>query len=506
MTNVNIKNKSAGLIIIGDELLKGHTKDENASFLLDKLWKNGIKVEKVSFIKDRVQEIANEVRIFSDKYDFVITAGGVGPTHDDLTYEGIALAFGESLVFNKEFQYTSLYIESKKQNNDTTLDNKTFLLPQSANLIFAIDPLTERPSKYPLVRVKNIYIFPGVPSYLQKLFLDNQSIFSNHIKFFLIKVYISIDEEAIKIALDNVNKQYPSVSVGSYPTLNKPFKVKVTLESEEKENLERAFKSLVGLLPEKAIFSVKKCLPNSRQSSHQSISLTTECTHQNTFPNELDDYLCKENTTSLADAIKCAWAVFKQTFDMYSSNQVCIGFNGGKDCTVVLHLILAYFNSIFPEQKQELIGLYFKDPNQFLEVQQFIEECETEYNFKLITLEEGIKAGLSKLKKSHPELKAIIMGTRRCDPFSSHLKALSMTDKGWPEFMRVLPLLDWSYGEVWQFLKKFNKPYCKLYDQGYTSLGSSKNTEKNPALLLPNGEYLSAYNLENEAYERLGRK
>ena len=192
---------------------------------------------------------------------------------------------------------------------------------------------------------------------------------------------------------------------------------------------------------------------------------------------------------------------------MYTLNQVCLGFNGGKDCTAVLHLLLIFIQSTFPEENQKLFGLYFKDPNQFLEAQSFMEECELIYNFKMIIIDDGgIKVGLNSLKESHPDLKAIVMGTRRHDPYSSHLKALTMTDDGWPEYMRVFPILDWSYGEVWQFLRTFNIPYCKLYDEGYSSLGSNENTERNPALLISSGQYLPAYNLDNEAYERLGRK
>ena len=264
---VSQRNRTAGVIIIGDELLKGHTKDENASFLLNKLWSNGINVQKVSFIQDKVKEIALEVKTFSEKYDIVITAGGIGPTHDDLTYEGVALALKEPLIFNKELQNMVSSYSSQKQSSGIDSENKTFLLPKSANLIIGVDPSTERPADYPLVCVKNIYIFPGVPSYLQKSFLINQPIFSSDIKFFLIKVYLSADEETIKDALDNIDKQYPSVSVGSYPVLHKAYDVKVTLESEEAEILQKAYKNLLEILPNNLVVSVKECLPNARNES-----------------------------------------------------------------------------------------------------------------------------------------------------------------------------------------------------------------------------------------------
>ena len=93
---------SAGIIIVGDEILKGHTKDTNSYFLLRKLWSLGIKVGKVSVLADDVDEIANEVKAFSSRFSLVITTGGIGPTHDDLTMAGIAKAFDEDLVLNEE--------------------------------------------------------------------------------------------------------------------------------------------------------------------------------------------------------------------------------------------------------------------------------------------------------------------------------------------------------------------------------------------------------------------
>lgn len=85
-----------------------------------------------------------------------------------------------------------------------------------------------------------------------------------------------------------------------------------------------------------------------------------------------------------------------------------------------------------------------------------------------------------------------------------------MTDENWPQFMRVSPLLDWRYSEIWDYLLTFNVPYCSLYDKGYTSLGNMKNTVRNPQLQETNCEngtptYLPAYKLLNETKERSGR-
>lgn len=221
---------------------------------------------------------------------------------------------------------------------------------------------------------------------------------------------------------------------------------------------------------------------------------------------DLNHYLSADNLSPLSSSLKSAWAVLHQTFQMYKMEEVCIGFNGGKDCTAILHLYIAFLKKNFPDaSNKKLLGLYLKHSSPFQEAQDFISNCEINYNLQMIVIQSGIKEGLQTLKESHPQIKAIIMGTRRHDPYSSMLKSFAMTDPSWPTYMRVLPILDWSYSEVWEFLKTFDLPYCHLYDEGYTSLGDSTNTKKNPSLLQSDGRYLPAYCLYNGDQERDGR-
>jgi len=102
------------------------------------------------------------------------------------------------------------------------------------------------------------------------------------------------------------------------------------------------------------------------------------------------------------------------------------------------------------------------------------------------------------------------MGNRRSDPWSRDLEATCKSSPGWPDFTRVFPILDWSYHDVWAFLRTFDLPYCKLYDEGYTSLGEMDNTVKNPHLKTDGGadgeSWLPAYMLADEAHERESRK
>ena len=108
-------------------------------------------------------------------------------------------------------------------------------------------------------------------------------------------------------------------------------------------------------------------------------------------------------------------------------------------------------------------------------------------------------------------------------PPTGKLDFKTPTDPGWPSFLRVHPVINWTYEQIWEYLRRFNVPYCSLYDLGYgkhpaslllrftlntsryTSLGSTHNTYRNPALQDQNGEYKPAYELPDGSKERCGR-
>src|SRR6478735_3329447 len=102
--NSQLQMPSAGIILIGDEILSGKVVDENARFLIEELRELGVALRRVIVIPDVLDEIAGTVREFAARFDHVFTSGGVGPTHDDLTMDGVAMAFGEKVIRHPELE------------------------------------------------------------------------------------------------------------------------------------------------------------------------------------------------------------------------------------------------------------------------------------------------------------------------------------------------------------------------------------------------------------------
>ncbi|KAH8060799.1 hypothetical protein JL721_9021 [Aureococcus anophagefferens] len=122
-----------------------------------------------------------------------------------------------------------------------------------------------------------------------------------------------------------------------------------------------------------------------------------------------------------------------------------------------------------------------------------------------VALDVGFVAGLEDLvARSKPRPLAFVLGTRRGDPNCGDQKAFEPSSDWMPPFMRVNPILDWTYGDVWAFLRAFDLPYCALYDGGYTSLGSAPTTSRNPAPRQRRA-YKPAHLLEDWSLERAGR-
>lgn len=128
------------------------------------------------------------------------------------------------------------------------------------------------------------------------------------------------------------------------------------------------------------------------------------------------------------------------------------------------------------------------------------------YPIDLTTISDlDLRQAFAQFLRDNTPIKAIMVGVRRSDPDCSQLHIMDPTDNGWPKFIRVHPILEWSHADVWSYLSSNSVPYCSLYDHGYTSLGDRCHTARNPNLRTADGHYSPAYLLEREGDERAGR-
>ncbi|BCS18666.1 FAD synthase [Aspergillus puulaauensis] len=205
--------------------------------------------------------------------------------------------------------------------------------------------------------------------------------------------------------------------------------------------------------------------------------------------------------------------IIDDSLQKYSLDEIALSYNGGKDCLVLLILFLAALNSKLPidEIKRPLIpAMYVAEADPFTEMEDFVNWSKQIYHLDLARYTKNaqttLRSGFEDYLDKNPSVKAIFVGMRRTDPHGTNLTNFDPTDSGWPDFMRIHPVVDWRYAEIWAFLRHLQLEYCSLYDKGYTSLGGLSNTHPNPSLWDPvKEEYRPAYELTDDDLERSGR-
>ena len=203
---------TAGVIVIGDEILSGRTQDTNSNFIADKLTKEGIKLEEILVIQDVKEIIKKNVINFSSKYSYVFTTGGIGPTHDDITSESISEAFQLNCETNiQAFEILNNYYPEGEFNESRQRMAK---MPVGSELI--LNPMTAAPG----FKIKNIFVLPGVPEIMQVMFLELIKTLKKGKAKLITTINTNLYESKIAIELKNIQNNYKDASIGSYPYFN----------------------------------------------------------------------------------------------------------------------------------------------------------------------------------------------------------------------------------------------------------------------------------------------
>jgi molybdenum cofactor synthesis domain-containing protein len=219
---------TAAFIAIGDEILSGKFPDENTPFIISLMRERGIELRRAVVIGDSISEISNEVRECSQQFDLVFTSGGIGPTHDDTTMEAVAHAFGEP---TKIFQEVLDRIGEKFPNGAPDSTRKMAYLPESTEFVDC------EGLKHPAIKVRNVYVLPGVPSFFRAKLRALSSLWAGT-PILCLKVSSLMREHEIVDVLNEAVRKWPDTQIGSYPRFEaEPFQVIITIEGSNEPDV-----------------------------------------------------------------------------------------------------------------------------------------------------------------------------------------------------------------------------------------------------------------------------
>lgn len=215
---------TVSVLVIGDEILTGNFRDENTPWLIDRCRLAGLDLRRIVVLPDLVDVIAAEVATCSAACDWVFTTGGVGPTHDDVTMEGIAAAFG--LPMERRAELAALLRQKMgEQANEDAL--RMADLPHGSELWWDGEIF------FPQVVTRNVVIFPGVPALMRMKFEAVAHRFGG-VPAHSTRLTTTQPEPLIAACLRQAQQQWPTVHIGSYPRYEqRPWTVIVILESRD---------------------------------------------------------------------------------------------------------------------------------------------------------------------------------------------------------------------------------------------------------------------------------
>lgn len=202
---------TAALLIIGNEILSGRTKDANLAFLGENLNEIGIQMSECRVVRDDETDIITAVQALSARYNYVFTTGGIGPTHDDITCACIAKAFGAEVIRHPEAmrRLTAHYQKTGVEFNE--MRQRMANIPVGAELID--NPVSVAPG----FRIENVYVMAGVPRIMQGMFDELRQTLSGGAKKTAVSILCPLGEGVVAAGLQAIQDRYPDIDIGSYP-------------------------------------------------------------------------------------------------------------------------------------------------------------------------------------------------------------------------------------------------------------------------------------------------
>ena len=234
---------TAAVLIIGNEILSGRTKDANLPYLGERLGELGIRLAEARVVADQKDEIVAAVNALRQRYTYLFTTGGIGPTHDDITAECVAAAFGRPLIRNPEALALLQAHYAPGDLNEARL--RMANTPEGATLIE--NPISHAPG----FRIENVHVMAGVPAVMRAMFDSLAPGLSGGPPLRSRTLASDLPEGALAAGLGALQERYPEVDIGSYPSFRdgRP-SVAVVLRATDEPRLAAAAEEVGALIRE----------------------------------------------------------------------------------------------------------------------------------------------------------------------------------------------------------------------------------------------------------------
>lgn len=241
--------RTAAALIIGNELLTGKIADANVLVLARALRLLGVQLKRVVMVLDEIEVIAEEVRALSSAHDWLFTSGGVGPTHDDVTIDAVARAFGTKVVSSAPMEQMLREAYGDKLTEGHLLMAR---IPEGARLA------SNAKMPWPTVVMGNVWVLPGVPEIFQaKIPLIREELGADQ-PFVSHAVFTTLDEGTLKPMLDSVVAAHPDIEIGSYPRWSGlEYRTKLTFDGLDADRVQAARDAFAASLPTGAVVRVE---------------------------------------------------------------------------------------------------------------------------------------------------------------------------------------------------------------------------------------------------------
>ncbi|XP_078046160.1 FAD synthase [Augochlora pura] len=414
------EHPTAGILVVGDEILKAQVKDTNSFYASNLLYKHGVRVQKIMVVRDDVQDIAEAIKSFSGIYNYVFTTGGIGPTHDDVTYNALGLAFNDTLHYHPEL------VEIVKRFSQTKFPSPAYKMayvPTKSVLKFGTNQATGKPLAYPCITIQNVFVFPGSPMFFEISFLSLcKELFAGYKSFSTVEVFVNAKEETFANILNEVVQKFPNLSFGSYPESNRYYKARITIESNNEEDTEAARRILCSQIPNDLLV------------------------HYDRTPH-VDTVRKYENLLEKSERR----AIYEKSVEILLNycqkpEEVWIYLDGSAESVIMVHLARVATEKLGEPAKSRLRGI---SPR----VDKFLQEISNRYNVELCSLRNNGEILV------RPEMRMLLLGKRSDSNEKDYESVLELFSSSFPGVQIHYPLSEWSDEDVASFVGSLSLHY-----------------------------------------------